>query len=514
MAQWQDDRTWEIPGLQAALLSPVPSLPQAAVMHISRWDRPIANSKLAATIQALSADGQSDEDWLERQSALANLGVSIQSAEPQLLKIIQTHQRDSSNRTDAVRLLARSANLAKYRPLLTQLMTNPQEHLYVRNQAAKTLGQLGLAALPDLLKVLRDQQEDPYLRGVAAEGLSQMGDAAKPYIVDIGNRLREPVTTIEGQNGLVAAARALKRLGAKDYLPDIYQFVKDPDTQPVTDANEAMAAIFADFGPIAHGYIPQLITLVQQPEQAKMAHGRAIKILGKWGDAAKPALPWLIQLAQNCNGTAALAIARLDPNQSGALQNTLRCMTQFQDQRASKGAQIALASLYEALEEWAKRRGGLDIPSIVPLLNIQPENMQWWDTSLRWYRLSGGRSDVLELLKQFDDNHRDKIQPVFHADALKALSVMDVAWNASSELPQVRSTLAAQTGLVIVGSQWNVWDIGRLQGAYDRLKPAHPKSASLIAVKLTSLRRGVFGLIFAGLGLVSLMFLTGRKFKR
>jgi HEAT repeat protein len=510
---------WELPGIQAALLSHESRLQHAAILHISRFEHPINNPELAATIQALKADPTLELDFLETLAALANLGVSNQSDEPQLLKIIQDAElnspgSDSSQQADALKILARSPHLAKYFPLLAQLLSDPKAHIHVRYEAAQALGHLGPVALPDLLKVLRDRQQDPWIRGAAAQGLSQMGDAAKPYIPDIGNLLREKITTIAGQDGAVGAARALSRLGAKAYLPDIYQFVKDPDTQPTTDANGAMAVIFADFGPMAHGYVPQLITLLQQPEQAKMAHSRAIAILGKWGDAAKPALPWLTKLAQNCHGEAALAIARLDPNQSGALQNTLRCATQFQDQPASKGAQIALASLHEALEEWAKWRGGLDIPTIVPLLNIKPENMQWWDTSLRWYRLSGGRSDVLELLKQFDDNHRGKMQQVSRTDALKALAAMDEAWDASPDLPQVRSTVAEQMGLVIFGSQWNVWDLGRLQGAYDRLKPAYPKPAGMIAVKLTSLWRGMVGLILGGVVVISVMTLIGRGLKR
>jgi hypothetical protein len=456
---------------------------------------------------------QAKADSIGETLRLANLSATIHLDEPRLLKIIQNPRRDSpgsdsSDRADAVRALAGSPNLTKYRPLLTQLLTNPKEHIYVRNEAAIGLGYLGPVVLPDLLKVLRDRQQDPWLRGSAAQGLSVLGDAAKPYIPDIGNLLREKNTTIEGQNGSVGAAKALSQLGAKEYLPDIYQFVKDPNTQPTTYANESMADIFADFGPMAHGYIPQLISLVQQPEQAGMAHGRAIEILGKWGDAAKPVLPLLTKLAQDCNGQAILAIARLDPNQESILQNTLGCIVQRQDQPNSKGAQIALASMHQALEEWAKLRGGLDIPTLLPLLNIKPENMR--DEQLLWDRLSGGRSDVLTLLQQFDDrHHRGKTQQLSRGDALKALAAMDLAWYASADLPQVRSTLAEQIGLVISGSQWNLWDIGRLQREYDRLNPLYPKPTGLISAKLTRLHRGIFGLV-GGVLLLGTILLLGR----
>jgi HEAT repeat protein len=456
---------------------------------------------------------QAKADSIGDPLRLANLSAAIHLDEPRLLKIIQNPRRDSpgsdsSDRANAVRALAQSPNLTKYRPLLTQLLTNPKEHIYVRNQAAISLGYLGPVVLPDLLKVLRDRQQDHWLRGSAAQGLSILGDAAKPYIPDIGNLLREKNTTIEGQNGSVGAAKALSQLGAKEYLPDIYQFVKDPNTQPTTYANESMADIFADFGPMAHGYIPQLISLVQQPEQAGMAHGRAIEILGKWGDAAKPVLPLLTKLAQDCNGQAILAIARLDPNQESILQNTLGCIVQRQDQPNSKGAQIALASMHQALEEWAKLRGGLDIPTLLPLLNIKPENMR--DEQLLWDRLSGGRSDVLTLLQQFDDrHHRGKTQQLSRGDALKALAAMDLAWYVSADLPQVRSTLAEQIGLVISGSQWNLWDIGRLQREYDRLNPLYPKPTGLISAKLTRLHRGIFGLV-GGVLLLGTILLLGR----
>jgi hypothetical protein len=106
-------------------------------------------------------------------------------------------------------------------------------------------------------------------------------------------------------------------------------------------------------------------------------------------------------------------------------------------------------------------------------------------------------------------------QPPFSREPLlKALSAMVVACDASQKLPQVRSTLAEQMGLVIFGSQWNLWDMCRLQGVYDRLKPVYPKSASMIEVKLTSLRRGGLGLILGTGAVLSLITLIGRRLKR
>jgi hypothetical protein len=399
---------WEVPGIQAALFSQQALLQHSAIRHLSRLAHPIENppKALVEKVRSLKADSQFQMDWLQGIEVMANLGEPIQpDDEAKLLRHIQNKQPNISDRDYAVSLLPRTTNPVRHRQLLTKLATDQQEHTYVKYNAALALGGLGTVdVVPDLVKMLRDRREDPWTRGAAALGLSQLGDVAKPYLPEMGDFLRGKTVnpndrqTMEYQNGQVMTAQALSRWGSatKDYLPDVFAFVK-ADVQSVIYYHEGMAEVLADYGPAAHDYIPQLITMLEQPEQSGIALQRAIGILGKWGDAAKPALPQLNKLAQNCSGDASLAIARIEPNYPGALSNALRCLEEIRNEQ-TKWADYRRSDLQQALEVWAKVQGGLDIKTITPVI----EQAQKPDDWLLAYRLSGGRSDVLTWIdRQF-----------------------------------------------------------------------------------------------------------------
>jgi HEAT repeat protein len=108
----------------------------------------------------------------------------------------------------------------------------------VRRAAARSLGQIGPAALPALTKALDDPRDE--VRRLAAEGLGWMGPAAV-----------EPLTAaLKNQSAAArrAAARALGRLGpaAKAAEADLVRAVNDPQAEVRAAAAAALVHIRAD----------------------------------------------------------------------------------------------------------------------------------------------------------------------------------------------------------------------------------------------------------------------------
>jgi hypothetical protein len=443
-----------------------------------------------------------------------NVGADIQAEVPQLWQIIQNPKADRSERAQAIRILIRTPGSAKYRAGLRQIMMDESVHVIVRSAAAAGLGQLGPASLPDLVSLLRDRQQNSLVRSDAAIGLSALGNVAQPYIPDIGNLLQadRQDTWPDNRHSQVVAAQALSHFGAsaRAYLPEIFKFVQDPDTQAVTFTNEGMAAAFANFGPAAASYVPSLIAILKQPETSGLAFGRAIGILGQWGNIAKPALPILREnLIQNCDGKSAWAIARIDAAYPEARTTRLPCLKQWQQKPFSQVQQINYQGLQDALAQWARVEGGLPISRIAPLLNIASETNPDEQYRFELYRLSGGRSDVVELL-QWVGGAPPSTRQLSQSAAVEALKVINIAWEASGDLPLLRSALAESIGQVIVQTRWSILDLWSLQRYADRLHQKKAASASLVSARVTSLWQELVAWIFSLVGIVVLLRLIVR----
>jgi HEAT repeat protein len=108
----------------------------------------------------------------------------------------------------------------------------------VRRAAARSVGQIGRPALPDLKNALADSSEE--VRRLAAEALGWMGPAAVPPLV--------AVLKNESPAARRAAARALGRLGpaAKAAEPDLVEAVNDPDEDVRAAAAAALRTVRAE----------------------------------------------------------------------------------------------------------------------------------------------------------------------------------------------------------------------------------------------------------------------------
>jgi hypothetical protein len=496
---------WELPGLRAALQHH--ELGNVIVAHFAQYDQPLSppDQALIDLIRPL----QTGNNFIDMTSALMNVGADIQAEVPQLWQIIQNPQADRSERAQAIRILVRTPGAAKYRAGLRQIMLDKPMPVIVRSAAAAGLGQLGPASLPDLVSLLRDRQQNPLVRSDAAIGLSALGNVAQPYIPDIGNLLQadRQNTWPDDRQSQVVAAQALSHFGAaaRAYLPEIFKFVQDPDTQPVTFTNEGMAAAFADFGPAAASYVPSLLAILKQPETSGLAFGRAIGILGQWGNMAKPALPILREkLIQDCDGKSAWAIASIDIQYPEARNTTLRCLKQWQQKPFSQVQQINYQGLQDALAKWAQVEGGLHISRIAPLLNVAPGTNADEQYRFELYRLSGGRSDVVELL-QWVGGAPPSTRKLSRSAAVEALNVIDIAWEASEDLPLLRSALAGSIGQIIVQTRWSVLDQWELRRYADRLHQGKFASASLVSARLTNLWQELVAWIFSLVGIIILL---------
>jgi HEAT repeats len=502
---------WELPGLRAALQHH--ELEDLIVAHFAQYDRPLSPPD-QALINLIRPLQTSKSHFVDTTSALMNVGADIQAEVPRLWQIIQNPRAGRSARAQAIRILVRTPGSTKYRAGLRQIMLDESVHVMVRSAAAAGLGELGPASLPDLVRLLRDRQQHPLVRSYAAIGLSALGNVAQPYIPDIGNLLQadRQDTWPDNQHSQVVAAQALSHFGAsaRAYLPEIFKFVQDPDTQPVTFSNEGMAAAFANFGPAAASYVPSLIAILKQPETSGLAVGRAIDILGQWGNIAKPALPILREnLIKNCHGKSAWAIASIDAQYPEARDTTLRCLRQWQQKPLSQVQQINYRGLQDALAEWAQVEGGLHISRIAPLLNIASETNPDEQYRFELYRLSGGRSDTVELL-QWVGGAPPLTRKLSRSAAIEALKVIDIAWAVSEDLPLLRSALASSIGQIIVQTRWSILDLWSLQRYADLLYQRKAASASLVSARVTSLWQESVAWIFSLVGIVVLLRLIVR----
>jgi hypothetical protein len=89
--------------------------------------------------------------------------------------------------------------------------------------------------------------------------------------------------------------------------------------------------------------------------------------------------------------------------------------------------------------------------------------------------------------------------------AVEALNVIDIAWEASEDLPLLRSALAGSIGQIIVQTRWSVLDQWELRRYADRLHQGKFASASLVSARLTNLWQELVAWIFSLVGIIILL---------
>jgi HEAT repeat protein len=174
-----------------------------------------------------------------------------------------------------------------------------------RSSAARTLADLGSTAVPHLVRLL--DARDPRIRGSAAEALGQFGPVARPAIPRLLDCLNDPDTTLRG-----TAAEALGRIALEPQrvVPALRAAVQTPGS----GGDKAIEAL-GRFGPAAREAVP---TLVEELREDRLHDRRGIVFaLTHIGPEAREAVPALVDvlLAErgNLRSAAAETLGRIGP---------------------------------------------------------------------------------------------------------------------------------------------------------------------------------------------------------
>lgn len=111
-------------------------------------------------------------------------------------------------------------------PPLTELLRHPDAA--VRWQAGRTLGKIGVPALPALPELIRQMADDPdaLVREHAAEAIGDIGPAAAAAVPDLAKALADPAPKVRRD-----AVRGLGQMGpaAAAALPQVQGLLADPE---------------------------------------------------------------------------------------------------------------------------------------------------------------------------------------------------------------------------------------------------------------------------------------------
>jgi len=268
--------------------------------------------------------------------AFCTLGEPGSCAEPTVADLIKSLNNSRHNRLVVMRELGNKGAAAKEAvPVLAGYLRLKDDGQ--ADQAARTLAQIGPAAVDELIKALETGKpeiqrralgalgvigpearqaviavaefltdKDAKLRALAAEVLAEMGPAARPALVALGKALRDP-----DANVCSLAAFALHEVGV-DTVTELLPVLKDTRL-PVRLSAVRSVAVFHE----SKDAVTALVDALHYPEvKIRAAAASALIRLGPEANAALPAL--LENLKQNNREvqtqalTAIMAIASLN----------------------------------------------------------------------------------------------------------------------------------------------------------------------------------------------------------
>ena len=151
-------------------------------------------------------------------------------------------------------------------------------------------------AVPKVVQILRNSKAGERLRYLAAWKLRMFGPAAQESVPDLLY-----ILSMEGPVLRCAAAQALGNIGAtnKDIVPALVKALNDKDSNVQSAAAGALGIIHKD----ATTVVPALIEVLRKANGTPLGRDRrykaAVGALKMFGAEAKPAIPFLVKIAQN-----------------------------------------------------------------------------------------------------------------------------------------------------------------------------------------------------------------------
>jgi HEAT repeat protein len=189
------------------------------------------------------------------------------------------------------------------------------ENQSIRSKALHTLEQIGReakSATPEVLKAL--EGEDSELHYSAARALGALAPGDEVVIAALVRTLKEKGKGI----ARIGAADGLGRMGpaAKGAVGDLLEVAKERSPNAPKEEIRVRAGVVLALGAIGKEgdrVVPVLVALLEDQQEAVEVRRRAIQSLGKFGDAAKVAIPALQEAAKekDLNSDANTALQKL-----------------------------------------------------------------------------------------------------------------------------------------------------------------------------------------------------------
>jgi HEAT repeat protein len=276
---------------------------------------PDAADAVPKLVEAL--DSRKDRDIRPRDKAqklmraahaLSRIG---DAARPALIVALKAD--DTGIRLGAAKALGGMAAHARDAiPALIENLGHADEDL--RNEVIETLGLIGADAVAPLAKSL--SWPDPKLRSGSARALAVIGAAAAPA----GPELLARLASEKEQTVRVALLGALPRVGLpqEKIVAPLVQAFRDGDDQLRSAALNGLLLI----RPAEKAVVPAIAALLHDPQPAVVE--RAALALGRFGAAAKVALPALVNGASRNDAQRAAFIAALTEIGGPAVPEVLR----------------------------------------------------------------------------------------------------------------------------------------------------------------------------------------------
>jgi HEAT repeat protein len=241
-------------------------------------------------------------------SELGDLGADAAEAVPALIDVLSGP--DTPVRYAAVRALGKIGPQARGAvPALARRLMDRDQPLKFREEAALSLGLIGEAGVPELLKALKDVNAPPTkdVRPIVVISLGRAGEAARPAAPALAEALQDKDPKVRRW-----AAHAYTRIGleTKVTIPAIAKLLKDESAIVRVSAAEVLWEISKH-----PESVPTLVKALKADDW--LARDSAVAALGEIGAEAKDAIPAVVEALKDEDSAvaeaAARALKRIDP---------------------------------------------------------------------------------------------------------------------------------------------------------------------------------------------------------
>ncbi len=426
-------------------------------------------------------------------SALGSFGDTSKPYANDMRDFIKNDKVDASTRLKTFAILANLGDGNKsYGNAVRDFIKNDQVDASTRANAVSELISLGDLAKPyvgDIQNFLKDEKIDDSTRANLVSSLLVIGDLAKPYVNDIRNFLKnERVdTSIRVRAVSILGSlddTTLRNLGdaTKIYTKEVHDLFKDEKIDISTRIN--LIPALENLEDVAKSYIKDIINFLKDEKNPDYVRENAASVLGSFGDAAKPYAQDICDFLKDekvkasVRGSAAAALGNLG---DVAKPHMKQWAVLLGDLFVGSARNAPLQQTSQEMVAAIVKLGGLNLTDSLPIVNGIYRNTPALQTGRFLAKATTqGDKDTVTLLN-WVGKPKNTPKKLTHDEAKNTLTIFQTAWNASADLPELRTDLATQIREVTNNRYitWQADDIPLLTGLVTALKIGGYTSADI-----------------------------------